>query len=167
MRNAMTVVVLSGLSVAMALHTHRTSAGAQPEFVVSAEALDAPSSQRESNAYKDFRCVQKNCPRGILLLDGAGNHLGCAASSLSGCSGDCYTCDGVEALTYFCQKLEDATCTVPPVYSIVGCGLKRKHVDGCSTNQGSWPATPNGCYCDTGTSFIYLFENCVVAECQP
>ena len=166
MRNAMTVVVLSGLSVAMALHTHRTSAGAQPEFAVSAEALDAPSSQRESNAYKDFRCVQKNCPRGILLLDGAGNHLGCAASSLAGCSGDCYTCDGVEALTYFCQKLEDATHSAACVHHR-RVRTEAQHVDGCSTNQGSWPATPNGCYCDTGTSFIYLFENCVVAECQP
>lgn len=167
MHNFMTLVVVTVLSVTIAVNMQRTSAGVQPEFVVSAETLDPPSSQREANSYKDFRCVRKSCPRGILLLDGDGNHLGCAASSFAGCSGDCFTCDGVEPLTYFCQKLEDATCTVPPVYTIVGCGLKRKHVDGCSTNQGSWPTTPNGCYCDTGTSFIYLFENCVVAECQP
>lgn len=49
MHNFMTLIVVSVLSVTIAVNMQRTSAGVQPEFVVSAETLDPPSSQREAN----------------------------------------------------------------------------------------------------------------------
>jgi hypothetical protein len=135
------------------------------------DALFGEEYMQADSLVSGYECIRmSSCPGGLLLLNTDGNVLGCTAalSELSAtCSGNCYTCDGINSPTWVCVANPLKSCSVPEVHRIVGCGSQRKHSNACvSTQPAGVPTTPNGCYCDTTIGFIYLLYDCTLAECQ-
>lgn len=125
-------------------------------------------------SFVGYRCEYRSagCPKGLVLADNNGNHLGCSVTghlSLSAeCEGDCYTCGGNVGAARICMASPGHTCNADPTIGrIVHCGLVRRHEAGCTGNQPTGvPTTPNGCYCKPSAPAQHLLEACQIQECQ-
>lgn len=137
---------------------------------IPAEAFPVIESEEDALVWVGWRCREfSSCPQGVLLLEPDGNHVGCTAvvSPVPACTGDCYTCDGVEAATRLCQAVPWGQCKYPPSTQLVTCGTARKHPNACTHVQSSGtPTTPNGCYCNTTIGIVYEWYQCEIASCM-